>query len=90
MIDVEMWIRILEQGDLYAIPEPLATFRLATNSWSSELVGRQREQAAGLFKQVQQRRPDLVTPIDVRIGSTQAYALSQARRGLYWWLARKR
>ena len=57
MIDVEMWLRLLEVGDLYAIPESLATFRVATGSWSNELAGQQQAQAVGLFQQVRQRRP---------------------------------
>jgi glycosyltransferase involved in cell wall biosynthesis len=90
MIDVEMWTRILERGDLYAIPESLATFRVATGSWSREVVGKQRDQAVSMIKALHARRPDIISESDVRVGSARAAMMSQGRRLTYWWIDRRK
>lgn len=89
MIDVEMWLRILEQGDLFAIPETLAEFTVATNSWSGEIMNQQRQQAIGLLKDVRSRHPESVSAFDVAFGGAQATALNYGRRVVYAWMRKR-
>jgi glycosyltransferase involved in cell wall biosynthesis len=90
MIDVDMWTKVLGQGDLYAIPESLATFRVSTGAWSGELAGKQRTQATEFMKRLQQRYPHFISSTDVKIGAAQAALLAQGRRATYWYIDRKK
>jgi glycosyltransferase involved in cell wall biosynthesis len=90
MIDVDMWTRVLAHGDLYAIPESLATFRVSTGAWSGELAGKQRKQATEFMKRLQERYPHLISATDVKIGAAQAALLAQGRRATYWYSDRKK
>lgn len=86
MIDVDMWARVLEHGDLYAMEEPLFYFRVIRTSWSHELMNKQQAQAIEFMKQVQARHPAEVSQRDVQLGSLRAWALMKGRRLVYRWL----
>lgn len=36
--DIDLWVRILQQGDLYMMPTALCAFRVSAQSWSMALV----------------------------------------------------
>ena len=90
MIDVDMWAKVLSHGDLYAIPESLATFRVSTGAWSGELATKQRAQAVEFMKRLQAAHPHLISSTDIKIGSAQAALLAQGRRATYWYIDRKK
>jgi glycosyltransferase involved in cell wall biosynthesis len=90
MIDVDMWTKVLGHGDLFAIPESLATFRVSTGAWSGELAGKQRKQATEFMKKLQERYPNVISSTDVKIGAAQAALLAQGRRATYWYIDRKK
>jgi hypothetical protein len=90
MIDIDMWTRVLNHGDLYALPDSLATFRVSTGAWSGELAGKQRRQAVEFMKKLQQQYPHYISGTDVKIGSAQAALLAQGRRATYWYIDRKK
>lgn len=90
MIDIDMWSKVLAHGDLYAIPESLATFRVSTGAWSGELAGKQRKQTVDFLKKLQAGFPDIISATDVKIGSAQAALLAQGRRATYWYIDRKK
>ncbi len=48
LIDEDMYVRVLERGDFYAIPSSLATFRLSTTSWSLALTRQQSRPEPGV------------------------------------------
>ncbi|MFZ3171877.1 MAG: glycosyltransferase [Carboxydocellales bacterium] len=43
VIDLDLWCRILLQGDLYIIPEALCVFRVSSASWSVNIARSQSE-----------------------------------------------
>lgn len=83
MIDVDMWTRVLEQGDVVAIPETLAEFRVNRSSWSREATKRQSAEARALLVALRRRHPDVVSPLDLAAGVVRAAALNAARRAAY-------
>lgn len=40
-IDVDYWLRLLEHGDLFVVPEPLSAYRVSAGSWSVSVAGKQ-------------------------------------------------
>jgi hypothetical protein len=83
MMDLDMWCRLLSYGDLCAIQEPLAAFRLQNQSWSHALARQQSLQAQAFFFELRRDRPDLITGWDVVQGSVKASSLGAARRTTY-------
>ncbi len=86
MVDVDMWVKLLQRGDLYAINEPLCNFRISSGSWSRELASQQKELAVEFFREVHKRIPDVVSTSDVRVGWVRASLLERTRRAVYFWL----
>lgn len=50
VIDLNLWIRLLLQGDLYSIPEPLCAFRVSGGSWSVQIYDTQAADFTGLME----------------------------------------
>jgi hypothetical protein len=82
VIDVDMYVRVLQRGDLFAIAEPLATFRLSTTSWSLALSREQAAQSRAFLEVVAATFPDLRGRV-LRIGSLRAAANAWGRRLAY-------
>jgi glycosyltransferase involved in cell wall biosynthesis len=83
MIDLDMWCRLLAQGDLYAVPNTQAAFRVQKQSWSCALAGRQASQARAWMADMRRRHPELISRRAVAEGSVRAWALERARRLAY-------
>lgn len=85
MTDLELWFRLLHRGDLVALREPLATFRVHTTGWSAAMGGTQAQQARRLFAR-EGRRPDGdLSRLDLARGAATAQLLQYGRVGLYAW-----
>jgi glycosyltransferase involved in cell wall biosynthesis len=83
MMDLDMWCRLLSYGDLYAIREPLAAFRLQNQSWSHAVARYQSVHAHAFFFELRRDLPDLISGWDVLQGSLRATSLGVARRTSY-------
>jgi glycosyltransferase involved in cell wall biosynthesis len=83
MADMDMWCRQLSYGDLYAIDEALAAFRVQSHSWSHAVGRRQSVHAQALLFEMRRDYPDLITGWDVVQGSVKATSLCAARRTTY-------
>ncbi|MDQ1444665.1 MAG: hypothetical protein QOI20_1129 [Acidimicrobiaceae bacterium] len=90
MIDVDMWARVLRHGDVVAIREPLAEFRLARSSWSREAARRQSAEARALLVALRKEDPQLVSRVDLAVGVTRAALLNGVRRAAYAVLEHRR
>lgn len=89
MIDIDMWTRILAHGELFAIPESLTSFLVASGE-TGEVAGNQRKQAVDFMKKLQISHPNVISSTDVKIGAAQAALLAQGRRATYWYIDRKK
>jgi glycosyltransferase involved in cell wall biosynthesis len=83
--DLELWFRLLHNGDLVALADSLATFRVHTASWSATMGHTQAAQAKRLFRREFERPGGAVRRSDVMVGSLKAQLFQHARRGAYLW-----
>ncbi|MEU9819740.1 glycosyltransferase family 2 protein [Pseudonocardia alni] len=79
IMDLDLWMRLLQYGDFLGVPETLAAFRIARGSVSSEFEQQISEEQQLLFDELGDSGVFDVRPIDVRIGRF-ALPLGRARR----------
>ncbi len=89
LIDADMYVRVLRNGDFYALPESLATFRLSAGSWSLSLAREQASQTRAFHEVVRAAYPTVLRRRDLRIGGLRAEANAWARRAVYLLLRRR-
>ncbi|UGB37560.1 glycosyltransferase family 2 protein [Frateuria soli] len=83
LIDQATYCRILEQGDLVALQDPLACFRISASQWSVRLVREQAAQARHFHAALRDRHPGLLSRADLIIGNLRATAMAYTRRLVY-------
>ena len=89
LIDEDMYVRVLERGDFYAIPSSLATFRLSTTSWSLALTRQQSRQNRAFHRKLRKAHPEVVRRSDRLLGDLRVEGNAWARRLLYLVLRRR-
>lgn len=89
MIDETAYVRVLRSGDLVALPQTLASFRISASQWSVRLAQSQAEQASGLHRAILAANPGTITKADVLRGNLMALANAYARRVVYIALRRR-
>lgn len=82
LIDLEMWCRLLELGQLAALREPLADFRVHGESWSAGLAGQQAAQTRVLLRRLGRENAQ-VSPLDVWRGTLGASVIARKRSVAY-------
>jgi glycosyltransferase involved in cell wall biosynthesis len=83
MVDLELWFRLLHEGDLVAIPRTLSHFRVHRSGWTAALGSTQAKQARALFAREAERPGSHVTRRDQLMGAVRAQALQYGRQALY-------
>ncbi|WP_408896281.1 glycosyltransferase family 2 protein [Nocardioides sp. R1-1] len=83
LIDQFTYMSVLEHGDLVALPETLASFRVSDTQWSVRLASEQSRQAAGTHRHFRERLPETVTRGDVALGNARARMTALMRRAAY-------
>ncbi|MFZ2175896.1 MAG: glycosyltransferase family 2 protein [Rhodococcus sp. (in: high G+C Gram-positive bacteria)] len=86
VIDEATYTRVALQGDVVAIPKPLAAFRVNAGQWSVRLAKDQAGQVAAFHKTLRESDPTLLSAMDVRIGNAKALLTSLMRRAVYVYL----
>ncbi len=86
MIDIATYADVLRSGDVIADHAVLAAFRVSGTSWSSTLIGRQREQFRGWRDAVVAEGRVRLSGLD-RLRSEAALAARTAGRRLHFWRA---
>ncbi|MFF8188117.1 glycosyltransferase family 2 protein [Microbacterium sp. NPDC016588] len=89
LIDQATYSRVLLAGDFVPDPEVGATFRMSSSQWSVALTKAQSAQARGFHHWMRAHHPDVLTPLDLAIGDTRAWAMARARRLSYKILERR-
>ena len=89
LIDQATYSRVLLDGDVVALPGPLAAFRLSTAQLSVRLSKSQAASAAEMHRQLAAAMPGLLSPADVWRGNTMATVRAAQRRLLYLILGRR-
>lgn len=88
-IDAGTYARVLVQGDLVAVRDSLAAFRVSAGQWSVALMRSQYTQAVGFHNIAQGLAPDYISPGDVRWGNAMARIVTLQRRLAYLVLGRR-
>ncbi len=83
MVDLDLWMRMLDRGNLVYLPEPLCTFRVSRRSWSSRLARQQAREARKALRSVHATHPTTIRRSDLAIGLTKTTVLAVARRGVF-------
>ena len=80
-MDLDLWLRLLDQGDFYGTPESLAAFRISAGSLSGQ-AGRAQYREQRTFTRQIGRVPG-VRPIDRAISTLSAPVSGLRRHGLF-------
>jgi glycosyltransferase involved in cell wall biosynthesis len=82
-IDMDLWMRLLERGDLYILDRPVAQYRIVGTSWSASVSGTQDADVTALLRRTVGRGAFGATVADAEAGSRHARRLARARRLVY-------
>jgi glycosyltransferase involved in cell wall biosynthesis len=82
-IDFEMWLRLLEAGDLYVLDRPVCLYRIVDTSWSAAVADTQDRDVARLLHSTVERGYFGVTPGELALAERRARTLSRGRRIIY-------
>jgi glycosyltransferase involved in cell wall biosynthesis len=88
LIDLAAYVAILGRGDVVAVPQTLASFRVSSGQWSSRLAAQQASQTRHFFRSLRRDKPGLVSGGDLALAGFRARILSAARRVFLAVLAR--
>jgi glycosyltransferase involved in cell wall biosynthesis len=83
MVDLDLWMRLLREGNLAFIREALCTFRVSRMSWSSQLARHQASEARRSLKAIRSEHPETVRAVDLAVGYPKPTLLSLARRAVF-------
>ncbi|GHH56880.1 glycosyltransferase family 2 protein [[Pseudomonas] boreopolis] len=89
LIDQASYSAIMLQGDMVALRESLASFRINAGQWSVRLVNDQARQAIGFHKTLALADPDLIPAMTLRLGNLKARLMAHARRLAYLYLGHR-
>ena len=71
LIDFQMWLQLWERGGAIATGKTMSSFRVSSNSWTSNLRGTHADEMAGFLHSLR-GRVDVVTSFDVALGVLRA------------------
>jgi hypothetical protein len=82
-IDIEFYLRCLQDKEAVVDARVLCSFRVSPNQLSAALAKSQAKELRAFFSELAVRYPRDVSDADVRLGNARAMLLAQARRTLY-------
>ena len=83
VIDLDYWVRVLQQGDLFVMNEYLAAFRISSTSWSVSITGSQTENFSAFIDKIRHYYGIALSPFDVLNGKVMSRINTQLRRIFY-------
>jgi len=86
-LDMDLWFRMLAEGDLFVISEPLIQYRVAAGSWTQAALGRQAHDVENLLRAVCESGDFGIAPRDLAAGIRGARRNAVLRRIVYAILA---
>ncbi|MCM3500745.1 glycosyltransferase family 2 protein [Microbacterium sp. P26] len=89
LIDQATYSRVLLTGDFVPDTEVGATFRMSASQWSVALTKAQSAQARGFHHWMRAQHPEVLSPLDLVVGDSRAWAMARARRLSYKILERR-
>lgn len=89
LIDLDMWIRLLQHGDALIVSEPLFGFRVSDSSLSFFLSNRQSKEFSQLIDKVRNNPAYSVSSLDALRGKCMSYYMLLMRKIFYFLYVRK-
>jgi len=89
LLDEASYVNVLFHGDVVAIREPLASFRVSASQWSVRLARLQSDQVASFHRSLREIDPSLLSGTDVLVGNFKAHINAVARRLIYLGLGKR-
>jgi glycosyltransferase involved in cell wall biosynthesis len=83
VIDQMTYAKTLALGDLYALDETLASFRVSSTAWTAALARQQAHQVEQFHGWAAGRHPELISPRHVRMGNLRTRTNVAVRRLIY-------
>ena len=88
VIDLDMWVKLLETGHGLALGEVLSAFRVNGDSWGIELSKKQFRMMYDFNLQMRSKHPNIVTKLDSQKGRLKCFIRTFARRFASRWVFR--
>jgi putative flippase GtrA len=82
-IDLAMWLRLLERGDLFVLDRAVAKYRIVETSWSAAVATSQDADVAALLHETVERGAFGATAQDAEAGVRSAKRQARGRRLVY-------
>jgi len=79
VIDLEMWLQLLELGPAIKISNVLSAFRISRSSWSFRLRRTQAKETIALLQNASVRYFDQHSSMNLRMGKIMAYIMQMVR-----------
>lgn len=79
VIDLEMWLQLLEIGPAIKISNVLSAFRISRSSWSFRLRRTQAKETIALLQNASARYFDQHSSMNLRMGKVMAYIMQMLR-----------
>lgn len=83
VLDLDLWYKILLNGNLYALPDVLSAFRISASSASVNVIDKQYQDVKSFINLIYSKKNYKVTFINSKIGIFKAYVLTKAKKILY-------
>jgi glycosyltransferase involved in cell wall biosynthesis len=83
VIDLDMYSRVLQEGSMVAIREPLACFRVTTGSWSSTLAAAQTSHVSGWVQRARTSKLADLSELDIVVADVGITLQAVLRRLAY-------
>jgi hypothetical protein len=82
-IDMDLWVRLLEVGDLHVLSRPTCQYRLLPGSWSATVASSQDADVIELVRRTAERGAFGTAMQDAEAGGRRAVRLARGRRLVY-------
>lgn len=83
VIDLDYWVRVLKNGDLFVMSEALSVYRVSGDSWSVAITNSQAADFSALIDKINQIYGVKLTRLEMLIGKAMAWLNSRLRKIFY-------
>jgi glycosyltransferase involved in cell wall biosynthesis len=83
VIDLDYWVRVLQHGDLFVLPEYLSAYRVSGASWSVAITTAQADNFSTFITKINKTYGVALSSLDMLVGRFMARLNSQLRKVFY-------
>lgn len=83
LLDLDLWFRILLHGDLYALPQVVASFRISGSSASVQIMKKQKEDYFNFINKIYKSEQYKLSWFSYKTGLLFTFALTEVKKLIY-------